>query len=283
MGFVTDLTRVLVRWFPLIVVSCFLVACSSGEPEVNELPPGVTEGSPSIGVAAPTTSASPSIQPTAVACANEEAVAGDPARQIGPSTSTDVDGDGAPDEVKLASDPQGTAGCTAFVAVETATGGTVAAPVWEIGTEGGLPQPRLHGFVDIDGRAGDEILIDEAAGASTQFVGAFVYIGDSLQRVTVEGGVESESAPQVGNLFPYGGSVGHIEAVDCAGEGSVVISIATPSSDRSDAEEGIYDIERRIYLFDGAVLERQEIENHRVPVDRLNRFPEYSSSPFGSC
>ena len=281
-SFFRDSTRAVTRWFPLLAVSLLVVACS-GDRGGDELPPGVAEGSPSIGVAAPTASAAPTTQPVATVCANEEAVAGDPARQIGASTSTDVDGDGAPDEVKLASDPQGTTGCIAFVAVETATGDLAAAPVWELGTEGGLPQPRVHGFVDIDGRAGDEILVDEAAGASTQFVGAFVYLDGSLRRVTVEGGLDGAPGSQAGDLFPYGGSVGHIEAVDCIGEGSIVISSATPSSDLGDAEQRLYEIERRVYAFNGAILEREDMQTHRVPIDELDRFPEYSSSPFGSC
>jgi hypothetical protein len=132
--------------------------------------------------------------------------------------------------------------------------------------------------VDIDGGAGEEILVDEAAGASTQFVGAFIYSDDALQRVTVSGGLDQASAAGTENLFPYGGSVGHVEAVDCTSSGTVVVSTAMPGS-----SQGSYEIERRFYAFDGAVLKREDVESARVPIARLSRFPEYSSSPFGSC
>ena len=274
-----DWTTAWRRWFPVAVALCLFVACSGDEePQAGELPPGVVEGSPSIGIA-PVTSPSPSRSTPAAAavCPNQEAAAGDPARQIGPAVSGDVDGDGISDRVHVAGDQAGTEGCSAFVVVETAAG-IDAAPAWEIGSQGGLPAPRIHGFADLDGSGGDEVLVDEAAGASTQFVGAFIYTDDGLERVTVPGGVGSELAPGAENLFAYGGSVGHLDAADCAGDGTIVISTATPSS-----EQGVYEIERRFFVFDGTDLERGEVKTERAPISRMSRFPEYSSSPFGSC
>jgi hypothetical protein len=214
-------------------------------------------------------------------CPNQTAVANDPARQVGSTVTTDVDGDGATDEVHLASDGAGGEGCSAFVVVELASSTVVAAPVWEVGSQGGLPAPRIHGFVDIDGAGGQEILVDEAAGASTQFVGAFIYIEEGLERVTVSGGLSESSAAGTESLFPYGGSVGHVEAVDCAEEGTVVVSTATPGPTQNG--QALYEIERRFYAFDGAVLETEDVETAEIPIARLNRFPEYASSPFGSC
>lgn len=276
-------TERLRRWFPLIAVAFLFAACSGGEPEVGELPPGVFEGSPSVGIATPSASVSPSaaVSVASPECPNEDAVAGDPARQIGPSLSADVDGDGAADDIHLAVDETGGEGCAAFVVVELASSGVDAAPVWQVGPQGGLPAPRIQGFVDIDGAGGQEIVVDEAAGASTQFVGVFIYTDGALQRVTISGGLDSTSAPGTENLFPYGGSVGHVEAVDCASTGTVVISTATPGSTQDG--QGLYEIERRFYSFDGALLEREDVETHQVPIARLSRFPEYASSPFGSC
>lgn len=279
--FVMDWTKSLCRWFPaaLAVAMSVLVACSAdGEPEAGGLPPGVVEGSPSIGTAlvtSPSPSASTAV-PSVTACPNQAAVAGDPARQIGPAVTGDVDGDGATDRVHIAVDPAGGEGCSAFVVVEAAAG-TTAAPTWEIGSQGGLPAPRIRGFADLNGSGGEEVLVDEAAGASTQFVGAFIYSDDGLARVTVPGGVGSD-VPGTENLFPYGGSVGHLEAADCAGDGTIVISTAVPGSD-----QGVYEIERRFYVFDGTDLERGDVESESAPIARLSRFPEYSSSPFGSC
>ena len=195
----------------------------------------------------------------------------------------DVDGDGASDDVHVAMDDAGGEGCAAFLVVERADGETVAAPVWEIGAQGGLPAPRINGFVDIDGRPGVEVLVDEAAGASTQFIGAFVYLDDDFQRITVEGGVEGTvGVPGASDLFPYGGSVGHFEMVDCAGE-RVVVASATPSDEPGAAEGGIYEYRRRFYSFDGATLEKEDTEVHEVPVTGFGRFEEFGGSPFGNC
>ena len=266
-------------WFPLAVTLALLVACSSGVEE-PELPPGVVEGSPPVAPAASSSAAPTPTSAAAADCSNEVSVAADPARQLGTSRAADVDGDGVIDTVALASDPAGPEGCTTFVVADLGDS-VVAEPVWEAGPEGGLPQPRLHGLTDIDGRPGNEILVDEAAGASTQFVGAFVVVDGDLERVTIEGGV-GEDGDGLDDLFPFGSSVGHIEAVDCVGE-QVVVSTATPSSDQNEQANGIYEVERRFYEFDGATLETVETERVEAPVDRLNDFPEFGSAPFASC
>ena len=278
---VMALTTTARRWFPLVAVSLLLVACN-GEDPGSELPPGVTEGRPSIGpaTAPPTTSASPTSTAVAASCPNEAAVAEDPARRTGTSIQADVNGDGSSDRIALASDPEGDDDCTTFVVVELGGGGTASAPVWEIGPEGGLPQPRLHGVTDIDGRAGGEVLVDEAAGASTQLVGAFVFVDNDLRRVTVDGTLTEVSGGSYEDLFPYGGSVGHVEAVDCVDE-QVVVSVATPRT--TSGAEPDYVVERRFFTFDGAELLSEETERSPVTIDELNRYPEFGSGPFASC
>jgi hypothetical protein len=279
-------TKSSLRWFPIALVLCLAVACSGdGEPEAGDLPPGVVEGSPTVGVGGATPSSSPTTaQPTATPeCPNEAAVATDPSKQAGASVAADVDGDGVSDDIHIALDGAGGEGCAAFLVIETGAGATVAAPAWEVGAQGGLPAPRINTFIDIDERAGAEVLVDEAAGASTQFVGAFMYLDEDLHRVTVEDGIGAEA--EIGgasDLFPYGGSVGHLSMVDCTGEG-VVIATATPSTEPGAAEEGIYEYRRRIYSFDGSVLVKEDTEVHDVPTTGFNRFPEYGGSPFGNC
>lgn len=267
-------------WFPVLVAAAVLAACSADPDPASDLPPGVTEGSPNVLPATVT----PSATPTAGSggCANEDAVASDPVRQIGPSTEADIDGDDVADRVSLAADPSGPEGCRTFLVIKLGSASTVAAPVWEIGSQGGLPQPRVHGFIDIDGRPGAEVVVDEAAGASTQFVGAFVLAGEELRRITIAGDPEPETAPGGSDLFPYGGSVGHLSAVDCTEDG-VVISAATPGTEPGDAGTGNYDIERRFYTLDGSVLKKGDVEVHHVPIDQLERFREYAAGPFGSC
>ena len=274
-----DWTTARARWFPVLAAVLVLGSCS-GNDEPSELPPGVTEGSPTV--AAATTGPAPTVTASAppAECPNETAIAADPARQLGPSASADVDGDGIQDTVRLARDPAGLAGCLAFVVAELGNVTVVAAPTWEVGAEGGLSQPRINGFVDIDGGGGDEILIDEAAGASTQFVGAFAFVDGDLERVTAKGGIVPESGP-FAQLFPYGGSVGHVEGVDCTDEG-VVVSSAVPAVGGAGGAVR-YEVERRFFTYEGTTLDEAEVETETVASGDLNRFPEFSAGPFGSC
>ena len=266
--------------FPLLVAVALSAGCSGGEPSGDGLPPGVSEGSPTIAPATGSATASPPATSGAGECPNEAEVA-DVSRQVGPSVTGDVDGDGTLDSVFLATDGTGPPGCAAFVVAELAAGATIAAPAWEIGPEGGLPQPRLHSMVDLNGVPGVEVLVDEAAGASTQFVGAYVYSGGDLVKVDVSGtGATDEGS---GDLFPYGGSVGHLEAADCAPDGRLVVSTATPSSNGADAAEGIYVVQRRFFVFDDAALDLDETVRTKLPIDDLTRLPEFGAGPFGSC
>jgi len=264
------------RWFPILVVAALALSCSGAEETTGQLPPGVMEGAPSVGPAISPASPTGTVSVTPIGCANEPVIAADASRQLGTSARGDVDGDGIEDQIRLAADPEGPEGCTAFVVAEI--GGSVAsAPVWEVGREGGLPQPRIHGFADIDGRPGNEILVDEAAGAATQFVGAFVLVDGDLQRITADGGIVPEAGP-FADLFPYGGSVGHAEAVDCTKDG-IVVSTAVPAASGSMR----YEVERRFFTYDDGTLDKADVVTETVPSQNLNRFPEYASGPFGSC
>ncbi len=267
------------RWFPAVLAALFL-ACSGGE-STDELPPGVVEGSIPVVPGATSPTAGPSVTATTAACANEAATAADAARRLGTSVQGDVNGDGTIETIALALDPAGAPECSAFVVVDLGTE-IAAAPVWEAGPESGLPQPRINGLENIDGRAGDEILIDEAAGASTQFVGAFTFIDGDLKRITARGGIAEGEVAGFENLFPYGGSVGHIDAVDCSGDG-IVVSTATPSSDQDELARGIYEVERRFFTLDDGTMEHDETQRSEVAVDELDRYPEFGSAPFGSC
>ncbi len=146
-------------------------------------------------------------------------------------------------------------------------------PLAEEGREYGLAQPRLNSLAMIDAEPGAEILVDLEQGASTQFVGIFTMHSGDLVRVRFQG----EGAPP--DLFPYGGSVGHIEASECGEEpGTVVVSVATPLRDR-------YEVKRSVYRFEGAELIPDGGASERVVVapDEIQELPEFASSPFGSC
>jgi hypothetical protein len=243
-------------------------ACESSSPSAE--PP--TTASPSARDVTPSPTGS-STADSASRCPNEAEVTSDPSARIGGSLHGDVDGDSRPDDVSLAFDDTGALGCQAFLVVEGSVGVAVLA-IESFDRAFGLPQPRLNTLAEVDTAPGREVVVDLVAGASTQFVGLFTVAGGELARVEVEG----DEFP-TDDLFPYGGSVGHVDASDCAKEaGMIVVSSATPRSDD-------YQVIRRFFSFQGSTprVELSSTERDRVALDELGRFPEYRSSPFGGC
>lgn len=207
-------------------------------------------------------------------CPNQSRTVEDDGALVGEPTESDVDGDGNLDELSINLDRGGEPGCQAFLVLDT-NDGQVSLPVWQVGAEGGLPQPSVRAVVDVDGDGVREIVVDEATGASTQFVALYAVVGDGL--VWVEGPEDQQG------LFPYGGSVGHLEAVDCSEDGDVVVASATPAPGRSAQEHQLYRVERRRFTLVDGRLKPNGSETHTIPIEELERFPEYRSTPFGDC
>jgi hypothetical protein len=243
-------------------------ACVSSSPSAG--PPATVSTSTGEGAPSPTDSPTPD---TVSGCPNEADVTSDPSALTGGSLRGDVDGDRSPDDVSLAFDDTGPIGCQAFLVVESSSESAVLA-IESFDRAFGLPQPRLNRLAEVDSAPGSEVAVDLVAGASTQFVGLFTMTGGELARVEVEG----NDFP-ADDLFPYGGSVGHVEASDCAGTpGTIVITIATPKGDD-------YQVTRRFFRFQGSTprVEPSSTERDRVAFEELGRYPEYRSSPFGGC
>jgi len=116
-------------------------------------------------------------------------------------------------------------------------------------------------------------VVDIAAGASTQFVGVFTVREGELVRVEIEG----QPSP-VGALISYGGSVGHLAAVDCAGTGRVVLSNARPRGSSYLVTRRFYDARKAVW-----VLERGAGTRSQVPFRRIGSLPEFSAGPFFGC
>ena len=185
----------------------------------------------------------------------------------------DVDGDGSPDQISLFAG-DGKPGCEAFLTVRTGDS-LVSAPVADdsFSLEGG--SPGLVGVAQIDGREGNEVIVRLIAGASTEFMGLFSMGGGPLHRLEVEGG-------EFGDVFPSGGSVGHLEQSDCGDDpGSVLIVTAVAQGDQ-------YLIRRAAYTLTDGVFARDAGSSgeRTVPLEDLGTeaVPELSSgAPFGSC
>lgn len=201
-------------------------------------------------------------------CPNAADAGTTPRLRIPPVLVGDVGGGSEEERVALAFDGDAARRCRALLAFEGDVEGVVALEGFT--TEYGLPHPRLHALAAIDERDGYEIVIDMGAGASTQFVGVF----------TVRDGIVVELARPddgtTGGLWPYGGSVGHVEAVDCIAGGGIVASIAVPHERR-------YRLTRTHYSVEDGMLAQQHVERHDVTLREALTYPEFERSPFGGC
>ena len=194
----------------------------------------------------------------------------------------DVDGDKADETIYIATDEEAEAGCRSFVVV--AGDGTIySAPLDLSGNADALDEPSLRSVIELDREPGQEIVVHVGSGASTEFVGVMKVTVAGLEWITRQGRGPGPFAQDLGqgNLFASGGSVGHLEAVDCLGPELIVMSIAIPMGDSAEN----YEVERRFFRLSGTELTLQPdaTEVHEVEGLTVERFREFAGSPFGSC
>lgn len=253
------------RLWPALACVIFLVACTGDDPVPIDGDNGPSQR----------------LDPNA-ACENETSVVDNATEPDEGVLTGDVDGDEDDDTVYLTTDADGEAGCRSFLIV-VAGDTTYSAPVDPSGSPRSLPEPSLHSLIGFDFDPGNEIVVNLEAGASTQFVGVFKLTDDGIERITIEGRGPGPFAQELGrdSLFPFGGSVGHVEAADCINPGLIVMSAATPLGSSADR----YEVERRFFRLEGTVLTLQpgSTEVHQVDGLELDPFPEFQSSPFGLC
>ena len=206
-------------------------------------------------------------------CPRSEAAATDPARRSGGEVEADVDGDGAPDTVWIAHDPEAEPDCTFLLVAET-EGVTLVAPLGEEGLTEGPTPPGLSGAYEIDGRAGSEVVVRLHSGASTEFFGLYSAGSGELERLEVRDG-------EFGDLFPAGGSVGHLESSDCVASGSVVITTAVPVGNRYVVRRAAYTFDGKSFVPDRALSGRELVDEEDLAAGEVDGFA--SLGPFGSC
>jgi hypothetical protein len=221
------------------------------------------------GVATPRSTA-PTRRPSPTPTETEVCPNRDDARVEPGSLRGDVDGDGGEDVVRIAVDEGGAPGCLAFVAVETSRGELVA-PIRDENMDFSLGFPALNTLAEIDGRPGSEVVVDVTAGASTAFAGVFTSLAGRLERMRIKG-----DPLGYGELFPYGGSVGHLESSDCARDGGIVVSVATAFASR-------YELKRNFFSIAGPSLTLEDTQRVRIELRELQDFPEFAGLPFASC
>lgn len=213
----------------------------------------------------------PSPSPPEARCLNEDEVARDESLRTG-SLTGDVSGDGVDDRIHVAVDDGADIGCRAFLVV--AHDDELAAVALDVdGMDPSLGLPALRELRQVDGAGGADVVVDLIAGASTVFAGVYSMASGELARVTIQG-----SEPPAQDLFAYGGGVAQLSAVDCAGEGSILISTAVPRGAR-------YLVTRNRYTATAGALSSQgEASTGKVAFEELpTRFPEFAGPPFGSC
>lgn len=216
-------------------------------------------------------------------CPGQADVVGNDEARLGGGVTGDIDGDGREDEIYMTENEAADRGCSTFLTVRLVRGDNaeiVSEPIWKSGAQGGLEQPRINSLVQIDGREGLEILVDEMSGASTQFVGAFTFVDGTLERIEAPEATEDIWSGAAEGVFPYGGSVGHIEGADCHADGGIVVSAALPAGPAANT----YVVVRRYFDIEGAELTLRDTERPIATAKEVfEDFPEFRASPFGSC
>lgn len=192
----------------------------------------------------------------------------------------DIDGDGKDEVLAIYIDDSGEQGCRAYLAVDDDD--IEPLPIWAAGGLGSPLEPSFRGTFDVDGDGDAEIVVTEAAGASTEFVGLFDVVDGALIRIAAPAPSTGSASADFG-LFATGGSVGHIEAVDCLAPGQIVVSVAVPASGRKAQREGNYDLTRTLVALSGGILYDGGTEEKTVPIEELLELPEFSGAPFASC
>ena len=183
-----------------------------------------------------------------------------------------MSGDGVDDRVHVAVDDDADVGCRAFLLV--VHGDELVSVSLDVdGMDPTLGLPALRELRQVDGAGGADVVVDLIAGASTVFAGVYSMATGELARVTIQG-----SEPPAQDLFAFGGGVAQLSAVDCAGEGSILISTAVPRGAR-------YLVTRNYYTATaGALTSRGEAATRKVAFEKLPaRFSEFAGPPFGSC
>jgi hypothetical protein len=207
-------------------------------------------------------------------CPNEGRVAAGAGRPKEGRLEADLDGRPGTERAWIALTPGGV-DCRAWLVAEGSFGRTVV-PI--AGTDHfafeSLGLPALAGAARIDDTGGAEIVVDVTAGASTTFAAVFTLERDTAVKVDARGA----GAPP-GDLFAHGGSAAHVDAVDCTGPATVVISQA-----RADALR--YSVTRYYFAAEGPVwraLPRHTESGETEPRLLATRWPEFQSWPFSSC
>ena len=188
----------------------------------------------------------------------------------GRTLSGDADGDGRPERIGVERHGRS---CR-FRIVTRAPGSELQGRLGETACGRGLP--RLKDLVAIDRAPGLEIVVDVWSGASTQFFALWTVRGAALEQLRF--------LACCSGSFPYYGSVGHDERVDCvAGQPGVIVSSWARLLSVKGRRQRLA-VVRRFYRISGSTVTRIRSERHRVVTRSDPPFLEWREpQPFPSC
>lgn len=254
------------RWkLALGLLTLLVTALAACSPEEDPQPaPALSPSATEAGSPSPVISSE---------CPEEEGIARG-SEAVESSFVGDVDGDGELDPISIETFPEAESPCQAILVVHLPEE-VMSTRLQQEGVDlGGGAAPSLLGVADIDGRPGGEVVVRMVSGASTEFAALYSAGGGALERLDVRGG-------EFGDLFPSGGSVGHLEQSDCKEPGTITISTAVPQGAR-------YLVRRAEFHFDGEAfsVDREALTEETVDADELasGEVAGFTSgAPFGSC
>jgi hypothetical protein len=188
--------------------------------------------------------------------------------------SVDVDGDGRPDRVAVASDPEADEPCRGFVGVRLHDGSTYSTHLFARAVPiEGLPA-KIDGLPDLGDRPGAQIVVDTRAAVDAVLGQLFTLADERLQPVQVPGSED-------GTFIVEGGGVIYPHGASCTADGRMTLSEAAQTRDGER-----YRVTRRTYEVTGEPLRfgDPEVEKATVPADELiDRFPEFAHPHWEAC
>ena len=248
-------------------------ACGGDDPTpASEGPSPAPSAAPESTMSVTTPEPSPTAAPDTPRfdCPNQAEAESTAAEEAEPARG-DIDGDGGPEAIFVVGDERGSSGCAGFVVVDL-EGRFESAAVSFPDIDPSFGFPSFNATASINDLAGEEIVVNVTTGASTQFVSVYTFDGADLHEVSYE----DSSGDAAAAVFGFGGSVGHVEAVDCLPDGRVVVSFATPKGRR-------YSLVRRFFDPHGAVWAAAGTERSTGSLREVTKHPEFAGSPFLGC
>jgi TolB protein len=212
-------------------------------------------------------------------CLSEDEAAADASLRKPGSLRGDVDGDGSPDEVFVAIDPQTEEPTCRYFLVVEADAATRASRLDLTYTEGTTDElVAVQALAEISGQGGLEVFVHLQRGVMEW--GAIYTMRDGNLTPIVAIGPDDV---EIG-LFSYGGSQTALSGVDCTGKpGIIVVSGAHAEGNEWFIERNYFSFEDGVFRPYGQGEQHRLLQKEREPSTLQQDFPEFEPIAFPSC